>query len=200
MSTERTPRIAVFISGGGRSMLNLHDACRGNALLPGIAPLHAELTLVVASRPCAGAEKAAARGLPVTVHEGVLTPGALLTIVADYRIDLVVLAGYLKLLPIPAALEGRIINIHPALLPKFGGPGMYGHHVHAAVIAARENISGCTVHTCTSEFDKGRVLVQRTCPVLPGDTPDTLAARVFEQELIALPRGVALALAGLKLT
>jgi phosphoribosylglycinamide formyltransferase-1 len=195
MSTGRTPRIAVFISGGGRSMLNLHDACLGKTA----QPLHAELAAVVASRACVGAEKAVARGLCVTIHPGVLTPDALLTIVDYHRIDLVVLAGYLKLLPIPERLVGRIINIHPALLPKFGGPGMYGHHVHAAVIAAGEKVSGCTVHRCTPEFDKGDVLVQRTCPVLPGDTPDTLAARVFEQELIALPQGVALALESLTL-
>jgi phosphoribosylglycinamide formyltransferase 1 len=97
-------------------------------------------------------------------------------------------------LPIPAALEGRVLNIHPALLPRFGGPGMYGHHVHEAVLAAARSEgltqSGCTVHLCNNEYDKGQILLQRTCPILQGDTPDSLAARVFEQELVAYPQAI----------
>ena len=94
------------------------------------------------------------------------------------------LAGYMKLLPPEVLLRfpGRILNIHPALLPKFGGKGMYGHHVHEAVIAAGETESGCTVHLVTEEYDEGQILLQKRCPVLPEDTPEALAARVLELE------------------
>jgi phosphoribosylglycinamide formyltransferase-1 len=106
------------------------------------------------------------------------------------RADLVLLAGWLQLLRIPAMYEGRVMNIHPALLPKFGGKGMWGHHVHEAVLAAGERESGCTVHLVNNEYDAGPVVLQRACPVLPGDTPDTLAARVFEEEKLAYPDAV----------
>ena len=86
----------------------------------------------------------------------------------------------------------RVMNIHPALLPSFGGKGMWGHHVHQAVIDAGCKVSGCTVHFCTNDYDKGPIIVQRTCPVEDDDTPDTLAARVFEQECIAYPQAIEL--------
>ena len=124
-----------------------------------------------------------------------MIPEARLTqILEDARADLVCLAGYLKLLPIPKRWQGRILNIHPALLPKFGGPGMFGDRVHRAVLEAGEQISGCTVHLCTDEFDRGPIVVQRTCPVVPGDTPETLAARVFEQECVAFPEAIRITL------
>lgn len=98
--------------------------------------------------------------------------------------DLICLAGYLRLLPdeVLQAFPRRVLNIHPALLPKFGGKGMYGIKVHEAVLAAGEAESGCTVHYVTPHYDEGEVLVQRRCPVLPGDTPETLAARVLAEE------------------
>ncbi len=106
--------------------------------------------------------------------------------------DLVCLAGYMRLLPteVLAAFPDRILNIHPALLPKFGGKGMYGHHVHEAVIAAGETESGCTVHLVNEHYDEGRILLQEKCPVLPDDTPETLAARVLECEHRAYARAV----------
>ena len=110
----------------------------------------------------------------------------------EKRIDLVCLAGYLRWLKIEPRYRGRVMNIHPALLPKFGGPGMYGHHVHRAVLAAGETESGCTVHFVDEEYDHGPVILQRTCPVLPDDDPDSLAARVFEQECKAYPEAVEL--------
>lgn len=168
-------------------MLNLHDRIAAGSL-------RADIAVVIASRPCAGADRAIARGLPTTIITGPLAEEDLVTLLDGHAIDLVVLAGYLRLLPVPPTYEGRIINIHPSLLPKFGGPGMYGHFVHEAVLKAGETESGCTVHVCTREYDKGRILVQRRCPVLPGDTPAMLAARVFEQELLAMPEGVAMLL------
>ena len=107
-------------------------------------------------------------------------------------VDLVLQAGWLCLWKIPAELKNRVMNIHPALLPAFGGQGMWGHNVHEAVLKAGCKISGCTVHFCTNEYDKGPIIVQRTCPVMDDDTPDSLAVRVFEQECIAYPEAIRL--------
>jgi formyltetrahydrofolate-dependent phosphoribosylglycinamide formyltransferase len=108
-------------------------------------------------------------------------------------IDLVCLAGFTRLLPgkIVQAFEGHILNIHPALLPKFGGKGMYGKRVHEAVIAAGESESGCTVHWVTEQYDEGEIVLQMRCPVEPDDTPDSLSARVLALEHRAYPAAVA---------
>ncbi|MBI1757436.1 MAG: phosphoribosylglycinamide formyltransferase [Fimbriimonas ginsengisoli] len=107
--------------------------------------------------------------------------------------DLVCLAGYLRLLPneVLRAFQNRILNIHPALLPRFGGKGMYGMRVHEAVLAAGVSESGCTVHLVNERYDGGRILLQRRVPVLPGDTPETLAARVLKEEHRAYPEAIA---------
>jgi folate-dependent phosphoribosylglycinamide formyltransferase PurN len=104
-------------------------------------------------------------------------------------VDLVVLAGYLKLVPADAvsAFDGRMINIHPALLPSFGGPGMYGIRVHRAVLASGATISGATVHLVNAEYDRGPIVAQWPVPVQPGDTPEALAARILEVEHLLLP-------------
>jgi formyltetrahydrofolate-dependent phosphoribosylglycinamide formyltransferase len=109
-------------------------------------------------------------------------------------IDVVCLAGYMFLLPIEVVrkYEGRIINIHPALLPKFGGKGMYGIHVHEAVLAAGESESGCSIHFVTERYDEGEVLLQKKCPIQPGDTPETLAERVLDLEHTAYPEALKL--------
>lgn len=111
----------------------------------------------------------------------------LLDALTQAEVDWICLAGYMFLLPeeIVHAFPNRIINIHPALLPKFGGKGMYGRHVHVAVIEAGETESGCTVHYVTEVYDEGAVILQKTCPVLPADTPDTLADRVIDLEAVA---------------
>lgn len=180
---KRAARLVVLISGGGRTLLNLRDqidAGRLNATIP----------LVIASGLSAGVERAKARGLRVEVVPGTIPCERLAALLKEARADLVVLAGYLKLLNIPPGFEGRVVNIHPALLPKFGGHGMYGEKVHAAVLASDEPISGCTVHLCDARYDTGPVLLQMTCPVEPGDTPETLAARVFELEKQAYPKAL----------
>lgn len=112
--------------------------------------------------------------------------------------DLVCLAGFMKLVPVSLlrAHPNRVLNIHPALLPKFGGKGMYGMHVHEAVIAARETESGCTVHYVTPAYDEGEIIVQRRCLVHPGDTADDLAARVTVLEHEAYPEAIRLVLGG----
>jgi folate-dependent phosphoribosylglycinamide formyltransferase PurN len=106
------------------------------------------------------------------------------------------MAGFLSLWTIPPDFHNRVMNIHPALLPKYGGKGMHGHHVHEAVLAAGETESGCTVHFADNSYDTGPIILQRKVPVLPNDTPDTLAARVFEQERIAYPEAVRRFIAG----
>ncbi len=182
--TGMPARIAVLISGGGRSLLNLHEG-----VLSG--KLNINIALVLASRPCLGAERAESSGLPTLVEASPLDATRLRAVVDEFRIDYIVLAGYLRLLPILEGMERRVLNIHPSLLPRFGGPGMYANRVHEAVLAAGDTESGCTVHWCDHEFDRGDIILQRRCPVLPGDTAATLAARVFQEELIALPEAVA---------
>jgi len=186
----RPIRLAVLISGGGRSMLNLADRIeRGE--------LNARIELVVSSRKkAAGVERARERGLPVEIvprkeYESIEAfSEAVWSKLRPVGPDLVCLAGFLSLLHIPEDYAGRVMNIHPALLPKFGGQGMYGRHVHEAVLEAGETETGCTVHLCTNEYDRGPIVVQRTCPVEPGDTPETLADRVFEQECEAYPEAI----------
>lgn len=175
-------RLAVFVSGTGRSLENL---------IARAGDLPATIELVVANRPCRGEELACEAGIKTKVISGELSEAELSELARVHDLDLIVLAGYLKMIPVPGSLEGRIVNIHPALLPAFGGPGMYGNRVHEAVLesARRGEVteSGCTVHLCDAQYDTGEILIQRKCPVLPTDTPQTLAARVFEEELIAYP-------------
>lgn len=187
-------RLLILLSGSGRTFLNLHDRS-----LAGTLP--AEVAAVVASRPCGGLEHAQRRGLPTHLIPRTLHETELLDLVRQHRADLVILAGYLRKLPVPAGLRGRILNIHPGLLPgdgspgPFGGRGLHGHHVHEAVLEAfrRGEVvdSGCTVHVVTAEYDAGPVLALARCPVEPGDTPDTLAARVFALELETYPAAIA---------
>jgi len=123
----------------------------------------------------------------------------LLSKLRDHQITLVCLAGYMTLLPIGVLSEfpNRVLNVHPALLPKFGGKGMYGSFVHEAVLAAGETESGCSVHYVTERYDEGAVIHQRQCPVLPGDTVETLSTRVLEQEHLAYPEAINLVLSQL---
>jgi phosphoribosylglycinamide formyltransferase 1 len=183
-------RIAVFASGGGTNFQALIDEInRGN--------LNAKLAGLISSRPDAGAIiRAESQGIPVTVvkqsdYSSEHTFGEELNrILKKWDPALIVLAGYM--LKIPAvvidAYPGRIINIHPALLPKFGGQGLYGIRVHRAVLAAGETMSGCSVHIVTKDYDEGPVVGQITVPVEPGDTPERLAARILNEEHKLLPR------------
>jgi formyltetrahydrofolate-dependent phosphoribosylglycinamide formyltransferase len=165
--------------------------------------LAAEVSIVISSRADAyGLVRAANLGLNgLTVErKNYRTIDAfsvpIWRLVREAQVDLVCLAGFLSLLTIPEDYAGRVVNIHPALLPSFGGPGMFGHHVHEAVLAAGCKVSGCTVHFCDRQYDAGPIIVQRTCPVLDDDAPETLAARVFEQECLAYPEAVRLIAAG----
>lgn len=176
-------RLAVLLSGSGRTLVNLLDHIRA-------AKLSATIPLVIASRECVGAQRARSADIPLHVIPGDIPADELSRLLADYQIDLVALAGYLRLVNVPSAYRGRIVNIHPALLPAFGGKGMYGDRVHAAVIASRAKQSGCTVHVVDDVYDQGPILLQKTCPVLPNDDPHTLAARVFGLECEAYPEAL----------
>ncbi|MGH7244551.1 MAG: phosphoribosylglycinamide formyltransferase [Phycisphaerales bacterium] len=181
--SSNVPRLAVLISGGGRTLFNILDRIAK-------CELQAEIALVIASSEGVGATKSRAANLPTVVIPGRIPREKLESVLREHRIDWVVLAGYLKLVDIPSALNGRVVNIHPALLPRHGGPGLYGHFVHEAVLKAGDRVSGCTIHLCDSRYDTGPIVLQKEVPVLDGDTPDTLAARVFEAERDAYPQAL----------
>ena len=183
MRGEAPVRVAVLVSGGGTNLQALLDALRESPL--------ARVAHVISNRPDAGALARARRaGVPATVLRDPDDAAELLAALGDAH--LVVLAGYLKLVPaaVISRFRGRMINIHPALLPDFGGPGMYGRRVHAAVLASGAKESGATVHFADEEFDRGAIIAQEKVHVEPGDTPDKLAARVLEAEHRLLPRVV----------
>ena len=184
------PRVAVLISGSGATLQNLAD-------LAGRRELPISIVCVISSRDDAyGLTRAAALHIPTHVvpRRSCRDLDDFSTRIRDlltgYAPDLICLAGFLSLWRVPPEYEWRTMNIHPALLPKFGGRTMHGLHVHEAVIKAGETESGCTVHFADNQYDHGPIIVQRTCPVLPGDTPATLAKRVFELECQAYPQAI----------
>lgn len=190
--TEDPIRLAVLISGGGTTMVNLAQKIR-------LGQLRAQIVTVISSNAQAlGLQRAAEHGLPSVVigrressDTGTFSK-AVFEQIRQSGAELVCLAGFLSLLEIPDDFVGRVINIHPALLPAFGGEGMYGRHVHEAVLAAGCKVSGCTVHLCDQAYDTGPIVVQRACAVLEDDSPETLAKRVFEEECLAYPEAVGL--------
>lgn len=188
MTTNKT-RIAVFCSGNGSNFKALFQAIR-NKQLP------AEIVLCLSNRAQCGAMEFAERNSIATAHitekqfdsfdEFTL---AMVKRLKEHHIDIILLAGYMRKVPdaVVSEFPGKMLNIHPALLPKFGGEGMYGIHVHTAVLEAGETETGATVHFVNEEYDKGEILLQRTVPVLPDDTPETLAARVLACEHALYP-------------
>jgi phosphoribosylglycinamide formyltransferase-1 len=183
-------RMSVLISGGGTTLGNFADKIAAGQL-------RAQIAVVICSN-AKSQERAAAKNLGVPIHlvdrKDYQDPAAFSDVVFklldDADVDLVCLSGFLSLLVIPDSFVGRVLNIHPGLLPAFGGEGMYGHHVHEAVLAAKSKVSGCTVHFADQTYDTGPIILQRTCPVLDDDTPDTLQRRVFEQECEAYPEAI----------
>jgi formyltetrahydrofolate-dependent phosphoribosylglycinamide formyltransferase len=194
----KMPRLAVLLSGTGRTLENLLRAIEGGVLA-------AEIVVVAGSvEGVRGLEIARAAGIPAHVvrrrdfgHDLGFSEAVYATI-APYRPHLIVLAGFLRRLVIPPVWEGRILNIHPALLPEStaAGRGFFGERVHAAVLASGATESGATVHIVDDEYDAGPVVARTTVPVLPGDDAETLAARVFAAECELYPRAIAEYLAG----
>ena len=177
-----TMRIAVAVSGRGSNLEALHRALLGRD--------EARIVVVVSDRADAGAlERARQWQVPTEVLPDPGDGASWVALLKRYAVDLVVLAGYLKLVPpnVIAAYRGRILNVHPALLPEFGGKGMYGRRVHEAVLASGVQETGATVHLVDEVYDHGATLAQARVPVLPGDTPDLLAKRVLAVEHELLP-------------
>jgi phosphoribosylglycinamide formyltransferase-1 len=182
--------VAVFLSGSGRSLANLIEHRNRHGL-----PIDFRL-VISSSGKVRGADIARRAGLETLVirKSDYADPdaysGAMFEPCRGLGVELVVMAGFLKHVLIPPDFDRRVINIHPSLLPSFGGPGMYGDRVHQAALDRGVTVSGCTVHYVDNQYDHGPILLQRTCEVLPGDTAQTLAARVFQLECQALPDAI----------
>jgi formyltetrahydrofolate-dependent phosphoribosylglycinamide formyltransferase len=189
---RQTARLAVLASGGGTNLQSLIDYFNGPIVRP------ARVELVIASRPGIGAlDRALAAGVTALVIDGTSRSEAevsseMLFALHAHSIDIVVLAGYIRLVPpkVVERFEGRMLNIHPALLPAFGGAGMYGRRVHQAVLAAGSKVSGATVHLVGARYDEGPIIAQWPVPVQPDDTAETLAQRVLRVEHLLLPAAV----------
>jgi len=185
-------RLGILLSGGGRTMVNIAECIeRGE--------IEANIAVVISSRGAvAGVKRAQNLGIEPHIvrtkdYPDVETFSARIGDLLDQaEADLVLQCGWLCLWRIPPRYENRVMNIHPALLPSFGGKGMWGHHIHEAVLKRGCKISGCTVHFANNEYDAGPIIVQRCCAVQEGDDADTLAARVFEQECLAYPQAIRL--------
>ena len=177
--------IAIFASGNGTNAENIAEYFSKNEKI--------KVALIVSNRANAGVHERARRlGIPsLTLPKADFIAGEpVLQVLREYRIDFVVLAGFMCLVsePLLRAFPNRIVNIHPALLPKFGGKGMFGHHVHKAVVAAGEKESGITIHYINEQYDEGQIVFQASCPLIPEDTPDTVAAKVHALEYRYYPQ------------
>jgi formyltetrahydrofolate-dependent phosphoribosylglycinamide formyltransferase len=197
MTNDRPPiKLAVLISGGGRTLKNFLDL-----IAEGRLPV--KIPLVISSNP-------AARGLAIAADANIATAvfprrsfntdrsygDAIFAACRDAGVDYVAMAGFMKLAPVPDDFTGRVLNIHPALIPAFCGHRMFGHHVHEAVLDYGVKVTGVTVHFVDNEYDAGPIIWQQPVPVFDDDTPDTLAARVFEVEKEAYPHVLRLLAAG----
>ncbi len=189
-------RIAVLLSGSGTTLQNLIDRCRGGSLA-------AEVVVVVADRVDAfGLERARQAGIPTAVVERKACGSReefsrrIFDHCRQHRAGLVCMAGFLQLLQIPDDFALRVMNVHPALIPAFSGKGFYGHRVHEAVLDYGAKLTGCTVHFADNVYDHGPIILQRAVAVHEDDTPETLAARVQEEEREAYPEAIGLFAAG----
>ena len=191
-------QLGVLVSGSGSNLQAIIDSCES-----GILQGKARVCVVISNRRDAFAlERARKHSIDALYIDAASNccDAVILSELRKRNAGLVCLAGYMQKIPasVVAAFHGKIINIHPALLPKYGGKGMYGHHVHEAVLAANENESGATVHFVDDEYDHGNIILQRRVPVLTGDTCKTLAARVLEVEHQIYPEAIAALIGGLK--
>ena len=190
MSEINKKKIAVLVSGSGSNLQSIIDNVEnGN--------LNCEITYVIADRECYGLQRAEKYGIETLLLDRKIIDNKLANEIIDSTLercktDYIVLAGYLSILTekFIKKWDKRVINIHPSLLPKFGGKGMYGIKVHEAVIKAGEKESGCTVHFVTNEIDAGEIIANVKVPVLEDDTPESLQQRVLEQEHKLLIKGI----------
>lgn len=188
--TDKPLPVAVFLSGTGRSLANLIEHRDRHGL-----PIDFRIVISSSSK-VRGVQIARDAGIEAIIVRKRDFPdpddysGAMFQPCREVGAELVVMAGYLKHVLIPPDFAGRVINIHPSLLPSFGGSGMYGSRVHQAALDRGVKVSGCTVHSVDNQYDHGPILLQRSCEVRDDDTPESLAARVFEQECQALPDAI----------
>ena len=196
MPADRLLRLAVLLSGSGTTLQNLVDESAAGRL-------NVEIPVVVGSRAgLKGLDRASAAKIPNFVVDRREHPHTaafskqVFSLCDDAGVDLVCLGGWLCLLDVPQRYIGRAMKIHPALLPSFGGKGMYGQRVHRAVLDHGCKVSGCTVHFVDNTYDTGPIILQRTCAVAEDDTPESLAHRVFEEEKVAYPEAIRLFQAG----
>lgn len=181
--------IAVFASGGGSNFQAIADACVDGTI-------NGNVVLCVASRPTAGViDRARAMGIAVHVLDGSTEEWTadVLDVMRERSVEFIALAGFMRMVPVPLirAYQGRIVNIHPALLPSFGGKGMYGMNVHRAVVMAGVPETGATVHLVDEDYDTGPIVAQESVPVHPGDLPEDVAARVLTVEHRLYPAVIA---------
>ncbi len=185
-------RLGILLSGSGRTLVNIAECIEAGQL-------DAQIVSVISSRSdVVGVERSRSVGIePQIVRRKDFADIAafsfrIAAIMDAHNVDLILQCGWLCLWQIPSQYKNKVMNIHPGLLPEFGGKGMYGHFVHDAVIAAGKSESGCTVHFVNNEYDAGPIILQRSCPVFADDDGDTLAERVFQQECIAYPQAIKL--------
>lgn len=189
---KRPIRLGVLVSGGGTTLQNFLDKIEGGKLNARVA------TVVSNQSECGALARAERAGVPwhAVPHADYSTvedfSAAIFSALRETEVELVALAGFLKLIRIPDDFRYRVLNIHPALIPAFCGKGYYGRRAHAAALKRGVKVSGCTVHFADNEYDHGPIIEQRTVPVLEDDTPESLAARVFEAECEAYPHAIEL--------
>jgi phosphoribosylglycinamide formyltransferase-1 len=185
-------RLAVLMSGSGTTLQNFIDRIADGRL-------NAEITVAISNRAeTLGLARAKRAGIRTAVVDRKASgtreefSKQIFDLCRQARAELVCMAGFLQLILVPDDFIGRVLNIHPALIPAFCGQGFYGHHVHEAVLEYGAKVSGCTVHFADNQYDHGAIVLQRAVPVLDDDTPDSLAARVFEQECEAYSEAIRL--------
>ncbi len=187
--------LGVLLSGSGRTLQNILNRINKKEL-------SAQVRVVVSSREGVGGIRIAEEaGIDVFVvspqqYKGDVFSEKIADILFKYKVDLVIMAGFLHLFKIPKEYEGKVLNIHPALIPSFCGKGYYGRHVHEAVINSGVKVSGCTVHFADNLYDHGPIILQKTVPVMDDDTAETLAERVFAAECEAYPEAIQLVIEG----
>ena len=190
MPVSNMLNLAILISGSGTTLQNLIDKTNDKTL-------NANIQIVISSAPDTnGTKRAEQNNIPAAIvqrkgyNDSETFSNAIINEIEKYSVDLIILAGFLHLFKIPDKYTGKVMNIHPGLIPSFCGKGYYGHHVHEAVIESGVKISGCTVHFVDNEYDCGPIIIQRVVQVHEDDSPETLAQRVFKEECIAYPEAI----------
>jgi phosphoribosylglycinamide formyltransferase 1 len=190
MPVSNMLNLAILISGSGTTLQNLIDKMNDKTL-------NANIQTVISSSPGTyGIKRAEQNNIPAAIvqrqgyNNSEIFSNTIINEIEKYSVDLIILAGFLHLFKIPDKYTGKVMNIHPGLIPSFCGKGYYGHYVHEAVIESGVKVSGCTVHFVDNEYDCGPIIIQRVVQVHENDSPETLAQRVFKEECIAYPEAI----------